>query len=38
MDQSPKDQNSETRDFSAADKGDDLDNVNLLDMEIEPQI
>ena len=38
MDQSPKDQNSETRDFSAADEGDDHDNVNLMDMELEPQI
>lgn len=38
MDQSPKDQNSETRDFSAADKGDDHDNVNLVDMELELQI
>ena len=38
MDQSPKDQNSETRAFSAADEGDDHDNVNLVDMELEPQI
>ena len=38
MDQSPKDQNSETRDFSAADEGDDHDNVNLVDMELEPEI
>ena len=36
MDQSLKDQNSETRDFSAAD-GNDHDNV-LVDMELEPQI
>ena len=38
MDQGPKDQNSETRDFSAADEGDDHDNVNLVNMELEPQI
>ena len=38
MDQSPKDQNSEMRDFSVADEGDDHDNVNLMDMELEPQI
>ena len=38
MDQSPKDQNSETRDFSAADEGDDHDNVNLVDIELEPEI
>lgn len=37
MDQGPKDQNSETRDFSAADEGDDHDNVNLVDMEVELQ-
>ena len=37
MDQSPKDQNSETRDFSA-DEGDVHDNVNLVDMELEPEI
>ena len=36
--QSPKDQNSETRDFSAADEGDDHGNVSLVDMELEPQI
>ena len=38
MDQGPKDQNSETRDFSAADKGNDHDNVNLVNMKLEPQI
>ena len=38
MDQSPKDQNSETRDFSTTDEGDDHDNVNLVDMELEPEI
>ena len=38
MDQSPKDQTSETRDFSAADEGDDQHNVNLVDMELEPEI
>ena len=38
MDQSPKDQNSETRDFSTTDEGDDHDNVNLVDMELEPKI
>ena len=38
MDQGPKDQNSETRDFSTADEGDDHDNVNLVNMELEPQI
>ena len=38
MDQSLKDQNSETRDFSASDEGDDHDNVNLMDMELKPQI
>lgn len=38
MDQSPKDQNSETRDYSAADEGDGHDNVNLVDMELEPEI
>ena len=38
MDQGPKDQNSETRDFSLADEGDNHDNVNLMDMELEPQL
>ena len=38
MDRGPKDQNSETRDFSPANKGDDHDDVNLVDMELEPQI
>ena len=38
MDQGPKDQNSETRDFSPADEGDNHDNVNLMDMELEPQL
>ena len=37
-DQGPKDQNSEMRDFSPANKGDDHDDVNLVDMELEPQI
>ena len=36
MDQGPKDQNSETRDLSPADEGDNHDNVNLMDMELEP--
>ena len=38
MDQGPKDQNSETRDLSPADEGDNHDNVNLMDMELEPQL
>ena len=38
MDQGPKDHNSETRDFSAADEGDDHNNVNLVNIELEPQI
>ena len=38
MDQGSKDQNSETRDFSAADVGDDHDSVSLVNMELEPQI
>ena len=36
MDQGPKDQNSETRDLSPA--NDNHDNVNLMDMELEPQL
>lgn len=35
MDQGLKDQNSETRDFSPVDEGDDVD---LVDMELEPRI
>ena len=38
MDQGPKDQNSETRNLSPADEGDNHDNVNLMDMELEPQL
>ena len=38
MDQGPKDQNSETRDLSPADEGNNHDNVNLMDMELEPQL
>ena len=38
MDQGPKDQNSETRDFSPANKGDDYDDVSLVDMELQPPI
>ena len=38
MDQGLKDQNSEMRDFSPTYKGDDHDNVNLMDMEDQPQI
>ena len=38
MDQGPKDQNSGTREFSAVDEGNDHDNVNLVNMELEPQI
>ena len=38
MDQGPKDQNMETRDLSPADEGDNHDNVNLMDMELEPQL
>ena len=38
MDQGPKDQNSEMRDFSAADEGGDHDNVNLLKQQtLEPR-
>ena len=37
MDQGSKDQNSEMRDLSPADEGDNHDNINLMDMELEPQ-
>ena len=38
MGQVPKDQNSETKYFSAADEGDGHDNINRVNMEHEPQI
>lgn len=38
MGQGPKDQNSETTDFSPVDKGGDQDNVHLIDMELQPQL